>query len=480
MIPFLLNPTPASVEVAWFTEFPGQDHYVEYGSEQTSPAKTIKMSRLRVDTPEGKCYFRDVWRHVAEVKIEGEVVYRTVSVHPSGDAVKSELFSCRPTPSSGTPLKILLTSDHQLKPMVAVNLQKVKEIASKIDAVFFAGDCVDHPDDALQWFEKENAFFPCFREILPFAPIFCAVGNHEVMGPFDMNRSLRDQFDYPLPNDWNIITYQEIFGHKKYYAVSFGDVRLIVLFAARNWSHKKYLAEESFGDFIFEPIEKGSAQYRWLEEELKSEAFQKSKFKIVMLHNPLHSLGENSVPPFTHPIKDGLHYRYPIDQDHLIRDIEPLLTQYGVQLVFCAHSHVWNRFRSPEGIHHLETSNVGNSYGAACTSHPRILTLPKEESSDYAKVGDPNGLEPIVPTLSPIDGQPFIASNEITAFSILDTSTGAIDSYYYDTTKPDSSVVHFDQFFLGDISDKLPKHRLGELSSVGVLGAGVIGSVESR
>ena len=43
---------------------------------------------------------------------------------------------------------------------------------------------------------------------------------------------------------------------------------------------------------------------------------------------------------------------------------------------------------------------------------------------------------------------PYIASQEITVFSILDTGKGTVNSYYFDTTKPESEVVKFDEFKL--------------------------------
>lgn len=65
--------------------------------------------------------------------------------------------------------------------------------------------------------------------------------------------------------------------------------------------------------------------------------------------------------------------------------------------------------------------------------------------------GDPNGLEPIVPTIAPLLGEdgkpmPYIASNDITVFSIFDTATGTVSSYRFDTRKPDSEVIKFDEF----------------------------------
>lgn len=131
----------------------------------------------------------------------------------------------------------------------------------------------------------------------------------------------------------------------------------------------------------------------------------------------------------------------------------PLLEIAGVQFVFYGHSHLWNRFVSSNGIHFLESSNVGNSYGAHVGENKRpILTV--NLALNYAIVGDPNGLEPVIPTIALLldeNGRslPYIASNDITVFSILDTSNGTISSYRFDTRKPDSEVVKFDEFTIG-------------------------------
>lgn len=74
-------------------------------------------------------------------------------------------------------------------------------------------------------------------------------------------------------------------------------------------------------------------------------------------------------------------------------------------------------------------------------------------NSVYAATGNPNGLEPIIPNISPILDEnqqplPYLASNEITAFSILDTKTGTVSSYRFDTRYPYSDVIQFDQFSL--------------------------------
>ncbi|MHC5859444.1 purple acid phosphatase family protein [Nostoc sp.] len=535
--PFLQLPTENSVRVVWFTEFAGVNHTVFYGEnlKQTAKANITKLSRTREDqksrvanqTKDGqidqKPVQRDIWRHEAEVTglTPGlRVNYRVTSVREDGESVNSDVFTLTATPKPDTPLKILLTSDHQLKPMTSANLQKVVETVGRVDGVWFAGDLVNVSDRASEWFDDSSggALFPALQgratydmthngvkttyvggQIIQHAPMFTCIGNHEVMGRFARTENLDGEFDDTIPrvvaqkiyqdkslidNSFNTNTYEEIFslpkskeGGKKYYAVSFGDVRLVVLYITNMWRtpnldgkrRGRYQEAEKdlnnpenwgYGQLIYEPVAKGSKQYNWLETEIKSAEFKQAKYKVVMFHHPPHTLGDNIVPAYTEPVqiieRDGnnikaVRYEYPKDADYIIRDVVPILEAANVQLVFYGHSHLWNRFVSQSGMHFLETSNVGNTYGAAWGDRKREVPIGYQE--DYVKVGDPNGLEPIVPTIAPLLGEdgkpmPYIASNDITVFSIFDTGTGTISSYRFDTRKPDSEVLKFDEFKL--------------------------------
>ncbi|NET06928.1 MAG: metallophosphoesterase [Symploca sp. SIO2B6] len=561
--PFLQLPTETSVRVVWFTEFVGTNHTVAYGKglSSTATATTTKLSRTREDqksrvgtqVEDAQLYQqptrRDIWRHEAEVTgltAGNRLPYRVTSVREDGQQVSSKEFTLAPKPKAQTPLTILLTSDHQLMPMTAANLQKVSETVGQVDAIFHAGDLVNVPDRASEWFDdnRGGAFFPCLQglghyqlerngtkttyhggELIQNTPLFPATGNHEVMGRFDMVSNLSEQFSDPFPraaaegiyqtkasqinpnndpkiraawlkdNSFNTDTYEEIFTlpnrnqaspqttsnlatGNNYYALTFGDVRLVVLYITNIWrtpslgenARGRYREREKdlnnpsawgYGQHIFEPIAKGSTQYRWLEAELNSSEFQQAKYKIVMFHHPTHSLGDNIVPAYTNPVQlierdtngtiKSVRYEYSQKEDYIIRDVIPLLEASGVQLVFYGHSHLWNRFVSPSGMHFLESSNVGNTYGAYIGNKRR--PIPKGYLSEYAAVGDPNGLEPVIPTITPLLGAdnqalPYIASNEIAVFSILDTGTGVVSSYRFDTRLPESEAVKFDQFQL--------------------------------
>ncbi len=136
--PFLQAPTADSVQVVWFTEFAGSQHGVSYGAnlEQTAIATTTTLSRIREDqksrvgaqTEDNPIYTaptaRAIWRH--QVTVTGlnpgqTVPYRVSSTREDGQAIASATFSLAPLPPADAPLKILLTSDHQLMPMTAEN-----------------------------------------------------------------------------------------------------------------------------------------------------------------------------------------------------------------------------------------------------------------------------------------------------------------------------------------------------------------------
>lgn len=570
--PYLGAPGRTSTTVAWVTEWPGVRHVVlvgegvpglddadlervaqgrpprgpRRGAVRVVEAATAQTSRTREDAASqvpGRTYAgvtdRPLWRHevaVAGLRPGERQPYRVLSVVDGGEWVASGTFTLAPLPRPRQAQQILLTSDHQLMPNTPANLQKVVETVGRVDAVFLAGDLVNIPDRASEWFDdaRGRAFFPGLQgraaqtlekagttttytggEIIQHAPLYTAVGNHEVMGRTAAG-SLGEQFNAPVPrevaarayeqvaaevnpvgdpavrdrwildNSFNIDTYRELLtlptsaeGGEDYYAVTIGDVRLVSLYATQIWRPKNANADsrnayreasaahgdelaQGWGQHIFEPVERGSAQYEWLRRELASPEFRRARYTVVMMHHAVHSLGDNVSPPFTDPVRieerdaNGalvrIRYEYPKADDHLVRDLEPLFEEAGVDLVLNGHSHLWNRFVGPTGVHFLETSNVGNNYGAFTTQSGRRRPVPPPpwDPANYTAVGDPAGLEPVMPSVAPlIDAQgrpqPYVASNDVTVFSILDTGTGDVTSYAYDTRTPDRPAFVLDR-----------------------------------
>ena len=366
--PFLQAPTESSVQVVWFTEFEGREHSVIY-RDRTVAATTTQLSRTREDAqsqtaiPYEQVTRRPIWRHEATIdglRPQQRVPYSVVSTTDSGTPIQSDSFTLSPLPVAGQSLKILLTSDHQMMPMTAANLQKVQETIGQVDSVFLAGDLVNIPDRASEWFDdaRGGAFFPCLQgrgsytlekngtrtrykggQLIQSAPLFTAVGNHEVMGRYSTTAGLNDQFNDPVPwaaaktlydsyerifnptsdiqvqrrwlenHSFNIDTYNEIFSLPKaprdrgqtqrYYATTFGDVRLVSLYVTQIW--RMFTVDDQIrgryqeraadlgnpsnwghGHMIFESIEPGSPQYEWLKTaDFYSEKTMLKKLKRI-------------------------------------------------------------------------------------------------------------------------------------------------------------------------------------------------------
>jgi len=566
--PFLQSPAKNSVRVVWLTEFAGRHHVVVVGHRagelnraelraaatggkirgvRVFRARTGELSRVAEDAgsqipdPPAQITRRHIWRHEATVRglgVGSRTPYRVVSID-RGAMVASDTYTLAPAAAPGQAQQILLTSDHQSMPNTPANLQKAVETVGRIDAVFLAGDLVNVPDRASEWFDDQRggAFFPALQgrasrtvngvtwtggEILQNAPIFPAIGNHEVQGRSGLP-TLNESFNAPVPrevaeaayrkvarqvnprnnrkikerwileNSFNTETYEEIFslptsgpGGERWYATTVGDVRLISLYATRiwrgtgiaadpaNWQRTRYteapattddLLAQGWGSHIFEEIGVGSRQYRWLQREVASRQFRDAKYTVVMLHEGPHGLGDNVNPPFTDPVRTVqtdaagntlVRYDYPRADNVLTRDVAPLLESAGVNLVLNGHSHLWNRFTAESGTHYLETSNVGNSYGAFHPLSGRSRPVPPApwNPDNYLAQGNPGGLEPQVPTVAPLTDPagtplPFVQSNDYSVFSVLDTGTGEVTSYRYDMRTPDVAPVVLDRFPLG-------------------------------
>jgi hypothetical protein len=284
-------------------------------------------------------------------------------------------------------------------------------------------------------------------------------------------------------NSFESITYEEMWSlpegpeGKQYWAQRYGDVFLISLNINRPWStwnpnqRGKFTEPFSnetgqvtqnpddwgFGDFTFIPFGRGSAQYNWLANVLKSEAATSAKYRIVMSHQTMAGLGDNAVPVLaeqrvTIELTDGsligpfpasqwpdrwsavqeqlannavryVRYEYPLADDTWKNDIEPLLLENNVNLVHTGHSHLWNRTKSGP-MHYLETSNTGNSFGAmffetSQGTNPSQGPRPNQPGNnswrnatvgagrtalewnpaDYPTTGDPHGRTMIQPTI---------------------------------------------------------------------------------
>lgn len=473
--PLLLRPRAGGVDVVWFTSTPGRNHAVVLADGRTIPADTLTLTRM--DEP--------VFRHVGHVDgIAGRIGYHVVS-----DGQASGRFSLAPAPEPGSPVRLLLTSDHQAKPNTAANIELAVATVGPLDGVIMPGDLVNDPDRASDWFGpsagsvENRAFLPVVQgraraldtgghrrhgaALVQSTPLLPAIGNHEVAGRFG-------------PSSCSTTSYRQVTGMPPWYALTVGDVHLITLFCARMWrgveadpdpaarmASSRYQEARSVldtpehqggGCFLHEPIGPGSTQWDWLVAELDSPQRRAARYTVVQLHEGPHGLGENLTPPFREPrrIEEredgrlvGVRYEYDAGRNLLLDDLAPLLEDAGVQLVVNGHSHLWNRFVGRNGrTHWVEGSNTGNTYGAYTRDNGQLRHVPPApwRSELYPARDDPDGLEPQVPNVAPLLDDagrplPYVASNDHVVFQVLDSGTGDLTSWIADV-RDEHPVAH--------------------------------------
>jgi hypothetical protein len=308
--PMLTGPAPGEISVVWYTTVSGDSHHVVFGDTLTSEASadTYRMTQLFEDA-QSEVFGRrvaeprsgevvteqEIFRHEARItglKANRRVPYYAVTTI-NGVDFKSEVFTLQPLPGPDQPVRILVTSDQQNRAMSPANFEKVVETVGKVDAVLFAGDLVDTPNRASEWFyrstENRPPFFPSLQgyyddirpehpyrggEILQHAPLLPAIGNHESPGIFDRTASLNSQDNNPQPrwfarwrwsqmtesersatgmseedyvrsNSYDHVTYYEMWNlpengvegedPENYYALRYGNVSLITMNVSRVW-----------------------------------------------------------------------------------------------------------------------------------------------------------------------------------------------------------------------------------------------------
>ncbi|MDG4820363.1 metallophosphoesterase [Asanoa sp. WMMD1127] len=458
--PYLLDPSADGVHVLWHTGAHATGAVLIGGRRVEATSSALVTLH---DDQDVRTTVHRHWALVTGLGAAARTPYRVVSDLAGGDRVESATYSLAPAVPPGRPARLLLSSDHQMWRMTPANIEKVAEtVGVELDGVLFAGDMVGVPDRAADWFDPPRGFFASLTgradteiagrryrgaPLLQHTPLFPAIGNHEVMGRRARHRTLQARFDDPAPDAWDTATYEALFpvprgpDGPRWWSRTVGDVFVVALFVTRAWRDAVATYAEPpdragdpmGGQFRYARVDAGSPQYGWLAGELASPAARAARYRVVLFHHASHGLGAHCVPAYTDPVPDGAGgYAYPIADDVVLRDLAPLFAAAGVDLVVNGHSHLWNRFRDPAGVNWLETSNVGNSYGA------------------FPDRGDPGGLAAVMPTVAPLAGPdgaplPYVADNDVTVFSVLDSGAGVVRSYRFDTRHPDGPVVLFDE-----------------------------------
>lgn len=297
--PYLQSVTAESITVMWETNVPAYGH-VEYG-ELGSRTRYVVNPPGTPDT-----------RH--EVVIDGlrpdtEYVYR-VFAHPvpmDPEGLLPEEFaslprSFRTAAEEGTPFTFLAYGDSRTgirthTALVELMWEEVQLADARL--VVNTGDIVNRGAPRREW---QNEFFAPALPLIGFIPVYTVLGNHELG-----HESYYDNFALP--------------GNESWYSFRYGDVEFIAL----NTNHT---------------FQKGSEQRDWLVEVLEA---SEATWKVALFHHPPYSCNPRRKPGNT----------------RVQKLLVPLFEEYGVDLVFLGHDHLYGRSRDVNGVRYIITGGGG-------------------------------------------------------------------------------------------------------------------------
>lgn len=310
--PFIQNASTSSVQVIWKTIVPTSST-VEYGANDVFEAKVsdptlttnhaVTLSGL---TPGTK--YR----------------YRVRSANAEREAV-SPAAEFRTLKTAGS-LSFVVLGDSGAGSAQQIQLARVIE-QTQPDLVLHAGDVI-YPS-----FMTPVADARClsiYRSHMKSTPYYFSIGNHDLYSGPD-----------PYLNAFHLPTNSvSMLEHEKagttpehYYSFDHGDAHFTVLFVPYINQYKLTVDD---------------AQYRWLVNDLASTT---KPWKFVVFHV---SMDTSSAHRF-----DDYNLNGQFDRLEIKEVVMPVLSRYGVQLVFSGHDHVYEKLNPTNGVHSIVTGGGG-------------------------------------------------------------------------------------------------------------------------
>lgn len=277
--PYLQMATDRSISVIWETPEPATTE-IQVAEHALPFTKTIRL--------EGK-------RRLHKVDIDGLAAstnhfYKVRSVLESGRVLETDILTFKTAAAPDEAIRFAFLADTQNNAEVWGDLAQMIW-AERPHFGILAGDMVGTGSNRFEWIFE---FFEPAQNLLERVPFYLALGNHEG----DAEHFYR-YTRYPEPH--------------YYYDFKYGNAHFFVLDSNRT-------------------MERGSEQYRWLEQQLmQSEA----RWKFVVHHHPPYTSEENDY---------GNSWREPsLHGDPKSKPLVTLYETYGVDFVLSGHLHTYER-----------------------------------------------------------------------------------------------------------------------------------------
>ncbi len=298
--PYLQSPSETSITVMWITDEKCTS-WVEYGAAEPLKQKAYHSEHGLIDAD----------RTIHKIEITGlspgqSYRYRVCSKEilkfepykvAYGDTVTSEFHTFRTLDRQKEKISFIVLNDIHERNVILESLLKMAK-SQPYDLVFLNGDILGHIENQQQVID--HVLTPCTELFASETPFVYVRGNHETRGRFA--RMLPDYIASPRD--------------RYYYSFDHGSVHFVVLDGGEDKAddHGEYSGLVGFDRYREE-------QKQWLQREIRSDAFAKAPYRVVLVH----------MPP--RPSED---WHGPMDTYNKWR---PVLNEGRIDLMICGHTH---------------------------------------------------------------------------------------------------------------------------------------------
>lgn len=317
--PYLQVPTPTSMTLRWRTDVPTSSR-VSYGAAPGALSSTV-------DDP------TPTTEHVVTVgALAPDTAYYYAVGSVGGALIGDDLdhvFRTNPPPGPARPFRIFATGDGGFlnspsQPALSANAIAVREAyyafagATPTDLFMPLGDNAYLTGTDV---EHQRALFDGFPTLLRRTPVLPIYGNHEEFGSDTLTQSgpFFDIFSMPTAAQAGGVAS----GSKTYFSFDYANAHIVVLDSERA-----------------RPAD-SPAMMAWLDADL---AAANADWTIAMWHRP--------------PYSRGLFHDSDVEAEEkwMRENVLPILEDYGVDAVFCGHSHNYERSYLLDGHYGLAST----------------------------------------------------------------------------------------------------------------------------
>lgn len=326
--PYLQAPSETSMTVMWITDVNAVS-WVEYGQDESLDQRAHRSRHGLIDangtihavTIEGLSPGREYRYRVCSKEI---VTFKPYEV-TYGQTVASDTYTFTTLDGRKDRISFIVLNDIHERNEVLISLTGLAQ-SQPFELVFLNGDILGHIENEPQIIDHVLA--PCTELFAKQIPFVYVRGNHETRGKFA--RRLPDYIALP--------------DGRYYHSFDHGPVRFVVMDGGED---KRDTDKEYSGLVDFDRYR--AVQRKWLEAEIRSEAFRKAPFRVVVVH----------MPP-----QPSERWHGP---DDMYQTWRPLYNEGQIDLVISGHTHHYEIRPPVEGQYDYPTIIGGAPQDGAAT-----------------------------------------------------------------------------------------------------------------